>query len=179
MTTQDLRTLARNEYQTRMKASLNMPPTIEMRMMEEKPVTQADLDAINANPHAYENRDRIPEPLLVYSDLYHELTGQEMLKMDVNSYIEVFQEWKDRAIQPDDLRGAWAQSKSDKGGFNVGHPRALTVTANGMKSKAKPAIVAIDNRAVERTQALIEKKNAGVFVPRPANVARPNFGGKK
>ena len=179
MTTQDLRTLARNEYQTRMKASLNMTPTIEMRMMEGKPVTQDDLDKMRADPHNYDNRERIPEWLLIYSDLYHELTGQEMLKMDVSSYIEVFQEWKDRAIHPDDLRGAWAQSKSDKGGFNVGHPRALTVTANGMKSKAKPAIATINSRAVEYTAQMIEKKNDGVFVPRPANVARPNFGGKK
>lgn len=148
----------KQEYQQRMRASLNLPPTIEQRMMEGKPVTQSDLDAINKDPRNYLNRERIPEPLLIYSDLYHELTGQEMLKMDLTGYIEVFQEWKDRALQPNDIRGAWAQSKSDKGGFFVGHPRALTVTANGMKSKAMPAVPIISTERIERTQAIIEEK---------------------
>lgn len=154
----ELRSLATQQYKERMKERLDLPPTIEQRMMEEKPVTQDDFDAINNDPRNYANRERIPEPLLVYSDLYHELTGQEMLKMDITGYIEVFQEWKDRAIQPNDIRGAWAQSKSAKGGFFVGHPRALTVTANGMKSKAMPAMPVLNKASVERTQGIIEQK---------------------
>jgi hypothetical protein len=140
--------------------------------MEGKPVTQADLDAINKDHRNYLNRERIPEPLLVYSDLYHELTGQEMLKMDVTSYIEVFQEWKDRTLQPNDIRGAWAQSKSDKGGFFVGHPRALTVTANGMKSKAMPAIPIISTERIKKTNAIIQEKVRleSTYTPMPDDV---------
>lgn len=158
------------ELQALQKKTSVMP--LEWLIAGDKEITQSDLDAINNNPHGYDNRERIPEPLLVYSDLYHDLTGQEMLKMDVTGYIEVFQEWKDRALQPDDIRGAWAQSKSDKGGFFVGHPRALTITANGMKSKAKPAVSVLNKSEVERTNKLIEKKveMAAAFVPMPDDV---------
>lgn len=156
----DIATIARKqEYQQRMRNKLaEMAVPLDILMMSSEPITQKQLDAINNDPRNYANRERIPEPLLIYSDLYHELTGQEMLKMDVTGYVEVFQEWKDRALQPNDIRGAWAQSKSDKGGFFVGHPRALTVTANGMKSKAMPAMPTLNKVAVERTQEIIEKK---------------------
>jgi hypothetical protein len=154
-----------------MQARTQIVP-LEWLIASGKPVTQEHLDAINNDPHKYENRERIPEPLLVYSDLYHELTGQELLKMDVSSYIEVFQEWKDRALQPNDIRGAWAQSKSDKGGFFVGHPRALTITANGMKSKGMPALPVLNTQRIEQTQKIIEEKVKleSAFVPMPDDV---------
>lgn len=171
--TTSIQQAAKMEYQARMKERLSgMAVPLDILMMDEQPITQSQLDAINNDPHKYENRERIPEPLLVYSDLYHELTGQEILKMDLSSYIEVFQEWKDRALQPNDIRGAWAQSKSDRGGFFVGHPRALTVTANGMKSKAKPAMPIISTERIEQTQAIIEEKVKleSTFVPMPDEV---------
>ena len=172
MTLIDIRSAAKTEYQERMKARLNLVPTIETLMLEGKPITQEDLDKIQANPHNYENRERVPEPLLVYADLWHELTGLEMLKMDLASHVEIFHEWKDRAFQPEHIRGAWAEAKQRN--ILIGHPRALTITAKGVQASAKPALSQINKSALERTQKMLEEKyNEKPFVPRPTNLPRP------
>lgn len=168
MTQTELRITA-EQYKDRIRASMMQRPTLEVLMLRDEPITKADLDKMNNDPHKYENRDRIPEPLLVYSDLYHELTGQEMLKMDVAGYIEVFQEWKDRTLQPEDIRGAWAKSRSERGGFPVGHPRALTTTAKAVKSEIRPVMPVISTARIEQTQVIIEEKVKleSTFVPMP------------
>ncbi len=172
--TTDFRTAAKRQYQEAMKEKLKDSPYIlEMKLLAGDSITQKDVDDAEGTKHLrYENRERIPEWLLIYSDLYHELTGQEMLKMDVSSYIEVFQEWKDRTLQPEDIRGAWAKSRSDRGGFPVGHPRALTVTAKAVKSEVKPAMPVISTARIEQTQAIIEEKVKleSTFVPMPDEV---------
>lgn len=167
---------AKMEYQERMKQRLaGAPMPLEILMQSSAPITQQQMDAINKKPEAYENRERIPEPLLEYADLYHELTGQEPTKRTFTDWLDTFYAWKDEKLQEEHIRMAWAQAQSDKG-FTVGRPGALTVTAVGMKSKAKPALPAINAAEVERTKAMLEKKNEGNFVPRPANVARPRIG---
>lgn len=155
--TQDIKTVAKMEYQARMKERLQLTPTIETLILEDKPITQADLDAINA-AQKYANRERIPEPLLFYTDLYNELTGQEPTKTDVTDWIATAEDWKAKKLEPDNIRMAWTQAQDVNKGFTVGRMGALTVTAVGMKSKAKPAVAEINSKAVERTQELIAEK---------------------
>ena len=153
-----MREAAKMEYKARMKEKLSgLPLPLELLIRSEEPITQQQLDAINNKPNNYENRERIPEALLTYADLYHELTGQEPTKRTFTDWIDTFWQWKDEKLQPDNIRMAWAQAQSDKG-FTVGRPGALTVTAVGMKSKAKPALPALNTAAIERTQELIEEK---------------------
>ena len=132
--------------------------------------TQAQLEKINSNPHKYDNRDRVPEPLLVYSDLWHELTGLEMLKIDVASYVEIFDEWKQRAFQPEHIRGAWNEAKARN--IMVGHPRALTVTAKGVMANSKPTGVSVNQAAIAKTQEFIQERvrDEGSYVPMPDDV---------
>jgi hypothetical protein len=167
---------AKMEYQERMKQRLaGAPMPLEVLMLNSAPITQQQLDAINGT---YENRERIPEPLLAYADLYHELTGQEPTKRTFTDWLDTFYAWKDEKLQEQHIRLAWAQAQSDKG-FTVGRPGALTVTAVGMKSKVMPALPQINTVEVERTKQMLEAKNTGTFVPRPANVARPRIGQPK
>jgi hypothetical protein len=169
--------VAKQEYKERMKQRLaGAPLPLEILMQSDDKITQQQLDAINKQPNNYENRERIPEPLLVYADLYHELTGQEPTKRTFTDFVDTFWAWKDEKLQPDHIRMAWAQAQSDKG-FTVGRPGALTVTAIGMKSKAKPAMPTLNTEKIEQTRAMIEERKAAetTYVPRPANVARPRI----
>jgi len=165
----DLRTAAKMEYQERMKQRLaGMPTPLDYLIMSGQTVKQSDLDAISKNKNDYENRERIPEPLLVYADLYHELTGQEPTNRSFSDWVDTFEAWRGEKLHPDNIRMAWAQAQSDKG-FPVGRPGALTITAVGMKSKAKPALPTINTEAIERTQDIIEEKIKleDKFVPQP------------
>ena len=171
----DLRTAAKMEYQERMRQRLaGTPMPIEILMQSDAPINQQQLDAINNDPRRYDNRERIPQPLLIYADLYHELTGQEPTARTFTDWIDTFSAWKDEKLQPENIRMAWAQAQSDKG-FTVGRPGALTVTAVGMKSKAKPASVGLNTERIEQTRIVIEERKAAeaTYVPRPANIARP------
>ena len=140
-------------------------------MQSSAPITQQQLDAINNKPDNYENRERIPEPLLVYADLYHELTGQEPTKRTYTDWLDTMWMWKEEKLQPDNIRQAWAQAQSDKG-FTVGRPGALTITAIGMKSKAKPALPSLNTERIEQTKAIIEERTAAenTYVPMPEDV---------
>ena len=166
--TMDVRKAAQKEYKERMKKRLDgMPLPLEYLLMKNQPIKQEDLDAIN-NAQIYANREKIPEPLLPYSDLYNELTGQEPTGRTFTDWIDTFWAWKDQKLSLDDIRQAWAQAQSEKG-FTVGRPGALTVTAIGMKSKAKPAIPQLNMAEIERTRKMLEEKE-GKFVPMPDSV---------
>ena len=169
--TMDIKQAAQHEYKERMKQRLaNVPMPLDVLMMSEDCITQSHLDAIN-KATGYQNRERIPEVLLPLLDLYHELTGQEPTKRTYTDWIDTAWTWKDEKLQLDDIRSAWAQAQSDKG-FTVGRPGALTVTAVGMKSKAKPALPALNTAAIERTSAVIEERKAAEssYVPMPEDV---------
>lgn len=168
--TTDMRTAAKMEYQERMKKRLaDVPMPLEILIQSGDKITQGQLDAINNNNRAYLNRERIPEPLLGYADLYHELTGQEPTNRTFADWVDTFTAWKDEKIHFNNIRMAWAQAQSGKG-FTVGRPGALTITAVGMKSKAKPALPTINTEAIERTQKIIEEKAKIEFVPMPDDV---------
>jgi hypothetical protein len=170
--TADLQTAAKMEYQERMKAKLaDTPMPLEYLLMQEQPVTQAQVDAI-VTAQKYEHRERIPEPLRMFADLYNELTGQQPTKTDLSDWIATFEDWKNRTLTPDSIRMAWMQSKDERGGFTVGRPGALTVTAIGMKSKAMPAMPTLNTAAIERTSKVIEQRIAQevTYVPMPDEV---------
>jgi hypothetical protein len=158
--------LARQEYKERMKTKLaGTPLPLEYLLMQDGPVTQGQVDAI-VTAQKYEHRERIPEALRMFADLYNELTGQQPTKTDLSDWIATFEDWKNRTLTPDSIRMAWMQSKDERGGFTVGRPGALTVTAIGMKSKAMPAIASININAVKRTQEFIkEKEVVSVGIP--------------
>lgn len=169
--TTDIKKAAQMEYQERMKQRLaETPLPLEYLIMQGQPITQEHVDTLQ-QAQRYQNRDRIPEPLLTYADLYNELTGQEPTKRVISDWLLTFNEWKDEKLTEDNIRMAWAQAQSDKG-FTVGRPGALTVTAVGMKSKAKPALPAINAEAVRRTTAFIEERQAEEvkYVPMPDSV---------
>jgi hypothetical protein len=170
--TTDLRTAAKHEYQEAMKTKLaGTPLPLEYLLMQEQPVTQAQVDAI-VTAQKYEHRERIPEPLRMFADLYNELTGQQPTKTDLSDWIATFEDWKNRTLTPDSIRMAWSQSKDERGGFTVGRPGALTVTAIGMKSKAMPAMPTLNTAAIERTSKVIEERIAQevTYVPMPDEV---------
>jgi len=152
--TTDIREAAKMEYQERMKKKLEgVPVPLDVLMMSEAPITQTQLDALNDTTN-YSGRERIPEVLLPFADLYHELTGQECTKRSFTDWVDTFWIWKDEKLQLDDIRMAWAESKDR---FVVGRPGALTITAVGCKSKAKPAKLEIDVKGIEKTTKFVEE----------------------
>ena len=108
--------------------------------LTEKEVQQANaqVDAMIANSRKvkYLNRDKIPEPYLVFADLYNELTKQEPTKRSIQEWFMTFEEWKAERLQPEHIRAAWQYANRPEGGFPVGRPGALTNTAVAMKSKS-------------------------------------------
>lgn len=163
---------AKMEYQQRMKERLaGMPIPLETLMMSSDPITQNQLDAI-VTAQRYGNRERVPESLRGFADLYNELTKQEPTKQDLTDWIATFEDWKDKKLDESCIRMAWAQSKDDRKGFTVGRPGALTITAVGMKSKNMPAMTTINTERIEQTQKIIEEKVKleSTFVPMPDEV---------
>ena len=140
-----------------------------------QPVTEESAQAVQ-QAQRYQNRERIPEMYLWMADLYHELTGQEPTKRVLMDWMQTFEEWKQERLQPDHIRAAMLKA-SEPNGFPVGRPGALTVTAVAMKTKmTKTTQPQINAEAIEYTKQLLDEKFEGaVFVPRPANLARPTF----
>lgn len=155
----DISTTAQN-YKERVRKTLEEMPTLESIILSGRPVTQEDVDAIKARlPMNYLHREEIPESIRPYADIYHQLTGQEPTKRSFTDWVDTFWMWKDEKIQLDDIRAAWAQAQDPNKGFTVGRPGALTITAVGMRSKAKPAIAGINNKVVESTKIMAEEKH--------------------
>ena len=97
---------------------------------------QVDAMISNSRKVKYLNRDKIPEPYLMFADLYNELTKQEPTKRSIQEWFMTFEEWKAEKLQPEHIRAAWQYANRPEGGFPVGRPGALTNTAVAMKSKA-------------------------------------------
>jgi hypothetical protein len=120
----------------------------------------------------YENRDKIPEPLLAFSDVYVELTGQKPSKRVLMDWIATFHDWIGEGLQPKDIRVAYQHATRPDGGFLVGRPGSLTNTAVALKSKGQASAPQIDQRAVEATRDMLEAKfDETAYAPPPAWVA--------
>lgn len=85
----------------------------------------------------YENRDKVPEPLLWCCDVYFELTGQQPTKRVLFQWIGDFNDWISEGLQPQDIRDAYKHATRPEGGFLVGRPGSLTNTAVALKAKNK------------------------------------------
>ena len=86
-----------------------------------------------AKREAYPYRDKFPEPIREWSDLYVKLTGQRPLKKDVMDWIMACQDWIDAGFVKQDIIDAYNKSKGDDkgfGAFSVTRPGSLTNTAN-------------------------------------------------
>jgi hypothetical protein len=142
---------------------------------KEKAQANAKVDAMIANTKkvTYRNREKLPEPYLMFGDLYFELTKQEPTKSDLMDWMGTFEEWKQKGLRPEHIRAAFAHAARD-GGFPVGRPGSLTNTAVGMKTKMLTnAAPAINDSAVETTKQTVEEKFSGEFTPRPDHVPAP------
>ena len=144
--------------------------------LSEKDIQQANakVDAIIANSKKvkYQNRDKLPEPYLVFADLYFELTQQEPTKRVIQDWMLAFEDWKSENLQPAHIRAAWQHANRPDGGFPVGRPGALTNTAVAMKSKmiaSTTAAPVIDHVAIENTKQMLQEKEL-VYVPMPDDV---------
>lgn len=127
----------------------------------------------NARKVTYRNRNQLPEIYLPFGDLYFELTKQEPTKSDLMDWMSTFEEWKQKGLQPEHIRAAFAHASRD-GGFPVGRPGSLTNTAVGMKTKMLSTPTPhVDETAVETTKQIVNEKFSGEFVPRPADVPAP------
>lgn len=111
----------------------SQPLSLEWLIASGQEVTEEKLEAAR-QVQKYENRDKIPEPLLWMADLYHELTKQLPNKAVYSEWIKTFEIWKMELFQPEHIRAAFARAMQDDG-FPVGRPNALTATARAMKTK--------------------------------------------
>lgn len=138
-------------------------------------ITQEELNEA-AKMQKYQNRDLMPEPYLRFSDLYHELTGQELTKRVINDWMMTFESWKQEKLTEDNIRAAFNKSNDINSGFPVGRPGALTTTALDLKTKSeKTPVLKVDQRAIENTKQMLDEiVKDKVFVPRPAHVPPPN-----
>jgi hypothetical protein len=146
--------------------------------LSEKELGQANaqVDAMIANSKKvkYQNRDKMPEPYLMFADLYNELTGQEPTKRSIMEWMSTFEDWKAEGLQPEHIRAAWNHANRD-GGFPVGRPSALTNTAVAMKSKmlqAHGSAPKINEAAVEETRRMLEEKEKN-YTTRPTHLPSP------
>jgi len=161
---------------TELKDLLKQPPAIpiEWQIAAAMNVTEESMQAAK-DAQKYQYRERIPEHLLRYTDLYNELTGQEPTKQTLSDWIDTAETWKDEQFTMESLREAWNYSLDDKHGFPVGRPGALTVTARSMKSKGKAPRAAINEKRIQDTKQMVDELWQRPFVPRPANVAPPRI----
>jgi hypothetical protein len=120
----------------------------------------------------YENRDKIPEPLLAFSDVYVELTGQKPSKRVLMDWIATFHDWIGEGLQPKDIRVAYQHATRPDGGFLVGRPGSLTNTAVALKSKGQASAPQINVVAVEATRRMIEEKEKN-YTTRPTHLPSP------
>jgi hypothetical protein len=145
-------------------------------------LSEKDLEQANAKVTAmveaskkvkYENRDKLPEPLLPFSDVYVELTGQKPTKRVLMDWIMTFNDWISEGLQPKDIRAAYQHATRPDGGFLVGRPGSLTNTAVALKSKLQTSAPQINEGAVTATMDMLEEKYGfdKEYVPPPAWVA--------
>ncbi len=110
----------------------------------------------------YQNREKIPEPLLSYADTYHELTGQEPVKRVIHDWIQEFLAWQSEGIQPQHVRAAY---RAASGKFAILRPGSLTNTAAAIQAKGRVVGVApqwVDPMAhIEAARQLHAARGAG------------------
>src|SRR5688572_8877352 len=70
------------------KVTEGMP--LDWLLAKDGTITQDELNAA-AKTVNYNNRDLMPEPYLHFSDLYHELTGQELTKRVLQDWMMTFE----------------------------------------------------------------------------------------
>ena len=143
--------------------------------LSEKEIQQANAKVTsiieNQKKFKYANRDKIPETLLPFSDVYNELTGQEPTKRVIQDWLMAFSEWQSEGLRVEHIREAYKYANRPEGGFMVARPGSLTNTAVAMKSKMgikykkqEKEVVATNKFIEER----IEQQNK--FVPMPDSV---------
>jgi hypothetical protein len=163
-----------SDSNTKPRETQGNPPLGVGLSEKEKAQANAQVTAMieNAKKVRYENRDKIPEPLLAFSDVYVELTGQKPTKRVIMDWLSTFSDWIGEGLQPKDIRAAYQHATRPDGGFLVGRPGSLTNTAVALKSKSQVSAPQIDKQAVEDTQKLLEAKfDDKVYAPPPAWVA--------
>lgn len=154
-------TVAESKLNKDLKKDLKTPLSVLSKKDYEQVNAKVDAMIENATkPKKYDNRDKMPETYWTYSDLYHELTGQPLTKRVLLDWMATFEDWKQEGLQPEHIRAAWQHANRPEGGFMVGRPGALTVTAVAMKSKmiAAPPAPQLDRAELERTRKLLEEK---------------------
>ena len=136
----------------------DIPLPLEWLIATGQEVTEEKLQAAT-DAQKYPNRERFPEPLLHFADLFNELTGQKPIGNTFTDWIATFEEWKANELEDDHIRASWNQASDPNKGFTVGRPGALTVVAKSVKSmKTKPAVLQINRQAIEQTQQMLEAK---------------------
>lgn len=161
--------------ESKLKKVLNTDSNDTMGGLSEKELSQANgkVTAIieAARTKSYQNRDKIPEPLMAYADLYNKLTGQEPTKRVLSDWLLTFSEWQAEGLQLHHIEFAYKYACRPEGGFLVARPASLTNTAVAMKSKAH-AVSATNRSSVEATQQyLAERDEQMKHVLPPAKVA--------
>src|SRR5262245_50689341 len=135
----------------------NQPLPLDWLLATGKPITQEALDQA-AQMQKYANRERIPEPLLRFADLYNELTGQEPTKTTTSDWVLTFEEWKSEQFTDEHIRAAYQQASDPMRGFHVGRPGALTVTIRAAKTKmVKGHVLAVNRTAIDETKKAMDE----------------------
>lgn len=134
-----------------------MPKTVEWMIAAGETVTEEKMQAAQ-QAQRYKNRDKIPEHLLHYGDLYNALTKQE--PYNVFDWVSTFEDWKTRQLTDEHIRGAWLEANKENGGFSVGRPGALTTVATSIKSKliTKSTTLAINEKEIEEARQRINNE---------------------
>lgn len=113
------------------------PPLTPEQTAEITADANRTVDAVlaTARRKSYANRDKIPEPYLVFADLYCELTGQEPTKRVISEWLLGFAEWEAEHLRPEHIREAFQIAMNPERGFSVARPAALTKTAVAVKTR--------------------------------------------
>ena len=114
----------------------------------------------------------MPEQYLHFSDAYNELTKQEPTKRVIQDWMLTFSEWIDEGLTVENIVEAYKHASRPEGGFLVGRPGSLTITAVAIKTKVKTQKPQIRYDEIESTKKMLEKKLAGNFTPVPDEVRR-------
>lgn len=120
---------------TNPSVTISKPSLTASDIAEVNSFTDAILD--NARKAKYPHREKFPEVLTGYADIYVELTGQEPRKPVITDWLETFHEWQGMNLRAGDLRAA--HEKLTSSGIVVTRPGSLTKTAYALKSQGRAA----------------------------------------
>lgn len=120
---------------TDLKNIVRQPLPLEWLLAANQEVTEEKLQAAQ-KAQRYSYRERIPESLLRYTDLYHELTQQEPTKQTLSDWIATAEQWKAEQFDDECIRKAFERAMANDG-FPVGRMGSLTVTARGIWTRLR------------------------------------------